>query len=281
MLSDITITLIQSTLHWEKREKNLDMFSGIIQAMQDPTDLIILPEMFSTGFTMNTKKCHEKMNGKTMEWMAAVAKGKKCAITGSLIVKEGKNFFNRLIWMKPDGKFDWYDKRHLFRMMEEDKHFAPGSEKLLVDLNGWKICPVICYDLRFPVWCRNRMISTSLKKKKGKNQKISRDKQAPEYDLLVVIANWPEIRRNAWRILLQARAIENQCYVAGVNRVGKDGNDISFSGNSEVVEPRGNTVISIKPYEEKSETAKLSWFELSQFREKFPAGLDADEFTLQ
>ncbi|MBA3706782.1 MAG: amidohydrolase, partial [Bacteroidetes bacterium] len=215
---DLKITIIQSNLHWENKEKNLEMFSKKIAAITDATDLIVLPEMFTTGFSMNPKKFAEIMSGPTIEWLKQKAREKKCVITGSFIAEENGNYFNRLVWMNSDGTYNTYDKRHLFRMADEHNHYNFGKSKLVVELKGWKICPLVCYDLRFPVWSRN---------------------VKSEYDVLIYVANWPERRNHHWRTLLLARAIENQCYSIGVNRIGADGNSIAHSGDSTVIDPRG------------------------------------------
>ena len=258
-MQDLKVTIIQSNLHWENIEANLKMFSDKISSIKEKTDVIILPEMFSTGFTMNNKPLAEKMNGKTFEWMKRMAKEKKCVVTGSIIIEERKKYYNRLIWMLPSGKFKTYDKRHLFRYAGEEKYYSAGKKKLIFELNGWKICPQICYDLRFPVWIRN------LNK---------------EYDVLIFVANWPERRNYPREALLLARAIENQSYVIGVNRVGKDGGDINHSGDSVVINPQGEIISKAKPNEETIMTVSLSYSALEEWRKKFPAWMDADEFTV-
>ena len=257
-MQDLNITCIQSDLYWEDKAKNLDMFSAKIASIQEPTDIIVLPEMFPSGFTMNVEQMGEPMDGATMKWLVQQAQNTECVITGSLIVKDDDAHFNRLIWMQPDGKFYTYDKRHLFRMMKEDHYFSPGKLKLIVEWKGWKICPLICYDLRFPVWSRNR----------------------DDYDCLIYIANWPEARKNAWSTLLKARAHENQAYVIGVNRVGNDGNQISFSGDSAVIDPKGETISTFEPGKENIKTGTLSHAKLQEFRNNFPAGMDADQFII-
>jgi omega-amidase len=203
-MNDLKITLIQSNLFWENKVKNLEQFSHKIDAISEATDLIVLPEMFTTGFSMSPEKLAENVNGETVKWMKATAHKKNCVVTGSFICEEGGNYFNRLLWVNADGTYSKYDKRHLFSMGDENNHYATGEEKLIVKLKGWKICPLICYDLRFPVWARNT-------------------KEA-SYDVLIYVANWPERRSYPWKTLLLARAIENQSYVIGSNRVGVDGN---------------------------------------------------------
>ena len=273
-MQDLNITFLQSELHWENIDKNLEMFSGKITAIKGITDLIVLPEMFTTGFTMNAKKLAEKMKGRTFSWMAQKAKEKQCVITGSFIVEENGKYFNRLIWMRPDGTYDMYDKRHLFRLANEQDHYTAGDKRIIVELKGWRICPLVCFDLRFPVWSRNKRVAV------GKVALGSGSTQ-PEYDLLIYIANWPERRSHPWKTLLLARAIENQCYVVGLNRVGNDGNNVYHSGDSAVVNPKGEIISKIKTKEETTETVKLSYKELEEFRKTFPVGLDADDFEVR
>lgn len=260
-MNDLKVTLVQSKLHWEDRKKNQEHFSGMLKKIKKgSTDIIILPEMFATGFSMNSAKLAEDMDGVSITWMRVMAAEKKAVITGSLIIKDGEDYFNRLIWMSPEGSLRHYDKRHLFRMAKEDQHFTAGRHKLIVEHKGWRICPLICYDLRFPVWCRN----TSSQK----------------YDLLVFVANWPVKRIMAWRQLLIARAIENQCYVAGVNRIGKDGNGINYNGNSALIDPTGKKISRTRASVQSVETVKLSANELEKTRRALPFLNDADEFEL-
>ena len=269
-MKNLHITLIQSTLHWENIDKNLNLFSQKISSIKEKTDLIILPEMFTTGFTMNAKACAEEPNGKTMEWLRKKAKEKNCVITGSIIVQDkapslkersgGEAFYNRLIWMKPDGTYEHYDKRHLFRLAEEEKTYSPGNKKIIVEINGWKICPLICYDLRFPVWSR-------------------RTKQE-DYDVLIYVANWPDQRIHAWKQLLIARAIENQCYVAGVNRIGNDGSMNHHSGYSALIDFKGEQLSKSNEDNESIETISLDKDALDHFRKKFPFEQDSDAFRL-
>jgi len=269
-MKDLNLTIIQSNLHWENIDKNLELFSEKISSIKEKTDLILLPEMFSTGFTMNAKACAEEMSGKAVEWLRSKAKEKNCAITGSMIIREktspfsgsteGVAYFNRLIWMKPDGTFEFYNKRHLFRLADEQKTYSTGNKKIITEINGWKICPLICYDLRFPVWSR-------------------RTKQE-DYDLLLYVANWPERRIHAWRQLLVARAIENQSYVAGVNRIGDDGHAIYHPGYSSIIDFKGEQQINTKPDQEFIETITLRRDALLDFRKHFPFEDDADEFRI-
>lgn len=274
-MNDLKISLIQADLHWENIDENLNMFSQKISAITETTDLIVLPEMFSTGFSMSPSIFAEPMSGKTVKWMAERASEKKCVVTGSFICEENGKYFNRLLWMKPDGTYTTYDKRHLFRMANEDDHYSAGENKIIVELKGWKICPLICYDLRFPVWSRNY-------KGKEESQK-SKEKNNPqyEYDILIYVANWPERRNHPWKTLLVARAIENQCYVVGLNRVGADGNKIEHSGDSAVINAKGEIISNIKSNQESTETVTLSFSELDNFRKSFPAILDADDFFIR
>ncbi len=260
MTKDLTITTIQSNLFWEDIEKNLNMFSEKISVINEKTDLIILPEMFTTGFSMSTEKFAEKMDGRTVSWMKEKAKEKNCVVTGSFICTENDKYYNRLVWAKPSGTYSTYDKRHLFSMAEENKYYTAGDKKIMEKINGWKICPLICYDLRFPVWSRNT--------------------NKHKYDLLIYVANWPERRSHPWKTLLLARAIENQSYVVGLNRVGNDGNEIYHSGDSAVINAKGEIISSTQPNEEKTETITLSYSELQEFRKQFPVLDDADEFHL-
>ena len=262
-MQDITISLIQTKLHWQEPDANLAMLEEKIWQIKGKPDLIILPEMFNTGFSMQAEKLAEPMNSKTFRWMKQQAAQSGAVVTGSFIVKEEGKYFNRLIWMEPDGNYATYDKRHLFRMADEHHHFNMGKQRLIRELKGWRICPMVCYDLRFPVWSRNLTAEGEL-----------------AYDLLLYVANWPEARSSAWNILLQGRAVENLCYVAGVNRVGKDGNNISYNGCSTVVDPKGQRLY----YAEDCETIHTLTLEaenLLTYRKKFPAYLDADRFSLE
>tara|TARA_B100000809_G_scaffold266826_1_gene331955 strand:- start:38 stop:823 length:786 start_codon:yes stop_codon:yes gene_type:complete len=260
---NLKVNIIQSELHWENVDQNLEMFAQKIEAISTPTDIIVLPEMFNTGFSMDSSELAEKMDGKTVAWMKDQAAKSNSVITGSLIIKENGNYYNRLIWAQPDSELYTYDKRHLFRMAGENNHFAAGEKRLVVSYKGWRICPLICYDLRFPVWSRN-----------------TDDNETPAYDCLIYVANWPAVRKQPWSKLLEARAIENQCYVIGVNRVGEDGKGIAYSGNSVVVNPKGDVISSIPENADTTESVDLSLAELNEFREKFPVSLDGDDFTL-
>jgi predicted amidohydrolase len=257
-MSTLKITSFQSYLFWENIDKNLQNLGLRLNSIREKTDLIVLPEMFSTGFSMNTSKLAEEMGGKTMKWMHDQARKFESVITGSLIIKESDKYYNRLIWMRPDGSHEQYDKRHLFGMGEEDKHYTAGTQKLFVELKGWKICPAICYDLRFPVWLRN------------KNE---------EYDLLLIVANWPEQRSLHWRSLIPARAIENQAFVVAVNRVGHDGNEVFHSGDSMCIDPNGK-VVYYKPNDEDLYTFTIHKNDLTETRRNLPFLKDADSFKL-
>lgn len=259
-MEDLNITIIQTHLYWEDAESNLKHFDSKINNIIIPTDIIVLPEMFTTGFTMNPKQFAEEHGGKGLRWMIEKAKHKKCVLVGSISVKDKGQFYNRLYWVKPDGSFQFYNKRHLFKMGNEDQFYTAGTEKLIIDYKGWKICPLICYDLRFPVW--------------SKNQKEN------SYDVLIYVANWPEVRAYPWKQLLIARAIENQSYVVGLNRIGNDGNGVSHSGDSAVINPRGELMSTIQSHEDKAETLSLSYNYLEDFRSKFPVLLDGDEFEI-
>lgn len=261
-MSPLTLTIIQTNLSWEDKKNNLAMLEQKISSIKEKTEIVVLPEMFSTGFSMKPEILGETMEGETVQWMQKIAREKKIILTGSVIIKEKENYYNRLIWMLPNGKYGYYDKRHLFAYAEEDKHYAAGNKRLIASVRGWKINLLICYDLRFPVWARQQ-----------------NPKDQPEYDVLIYVANWPERRVHAWKTLLQARAIENQCYVIGVNRIGDDGNKIHYSGESMIVDPIGE-VLHTKKNEEDIFTVTLDKSRLATTREKFPFWKDADGFEL-
>lgn len=263
-MQDLKVTIIQTDLVWRNPQKNLQQFDKLIAGIIEPTDLIILPEMFTTGFTMQPQELAEIDKGPTLKWMFCKADEKKCAVMGSYIVEDREKYFNRLYIVFPDGRSFSYNKRHLFRMAEEDKQFTPGDKNLVVKIKGWKLSLMVCYDLRFPVWCRN-----------------SYDGVNYGYDCQVFVANWPEIRSHAWKSLLTARAIENQSYVVGVNRIGPDGNGISHSGDSVVLDPWGLKISETKPHQESVETIALSASKLETFRKKVTFGLDWDKFELK
>ena len=275
-MSDLTFTLIQTNLYWEDKAANLKMLEEKINAVQLPTQIVVLPEMFSTGFSMNAADLAEEMNGPTVEWMKRIAAEKKIILTGSIIIKEAAHFYNRLIWMLPNGQYAYYDKRHLFAYASEDKHYTSGNKRLIASVNGWKINLQVCYDLRFPVWARQ---APSPRPNGLAGRALERAGGEVEYDVLIYVANWPERRMLAWRTLLTARAIENQCYVIGVNRVGTDGNDIYHSGNSMVRDAMGE-VLYEKETEEDVFTITLSKEKLIEVRSKLPFLKDADGFSI-
>jgi predicted amidohydrolase len=254
-MRDLTLTMIQTTLVWEDIDANLKHFDAEVDALNTPTDLIILPEMFSTGFSMSPEGSAEPMNGKAVTWMRNKAKAKNVVITGSLMVREHHHYYNRLIWAEPSGRLSTYDKKHLFRYAGEEKVYTAGKRRVTVELNGWKVRPFICYDLRFPIWTRNI------------NQ---------AYDLAIFVANWPAPRTAHWRILLQARAIENQIYVAAVNRVGEDGNGLQYDGFSTLIDPMGRRLFE-KEGQSCSQTLTVSHEDLVRYRAEFPAWMDADD----
>ncbi|MGB3008657.1 MAG: nitrilase family protein [Chitinophagaceae bacterium] len=284
-MSLLTLTTIQTNLHWENKTANLQMLEEKINSIREKTEIVVLPEMFSTGFSMKPEELAETMEGETVQWMKRVAAEKKIILTGSLIIKEEskKNsgqtetlrpeYYNRLIWMLPNGQFGIYDKRHRFAFAGEDNHYTAGTKRLIASVKGWKINLQVCYDLRFPVWARqNFSPNPSPKAEKGV-------KGEAEYDVLIYVANWPERRSNAWKTLLQARAIENQCYVVGVNRVGNDGNKIYHSGDSMIIDPMGE-VLYTKRDEEDIFSIALDKTHLDSTREKLPFLKDADGFII-
>ncbi|MBP6430255.1 MAG: amidohydrolase [Ferruginibacter sp.] len=267
-MSTLSITTIQVNLIWEDKVANLDAFEHKINNIQSPTEIVILPEMFSTGFSMQPSKLAETMDGETVNWMKRVSAQNKIVLTGSVIIEEEGNYFNRLIWMLPNGQYGYYDKRHLFAFGQEDKFYTAGNKRLIAQVKGFKINLQVCYDLRFPVWARQSPLSH----RRGDGGEV-------EYDVLIYVANWPQKRSHAWKTLLCARAIENQCYVVGVNRVGTDGNDIYHSGNSLVIDPLGQVLYHMAD-EEDINTIALSKDFLNDVREKFPFWKDGDGFSL-
>ena len=258
------IALVQANLYWENCTENLSHFEKMIADVSD-VNIFVLPEMFTTGFTMNTDSVSQKMDGSGVNWLKRMAKEKDAVFVASLIIEENKSSFNRLIWAFPDGRIDFYDKRHLFRMAGEHQHFSAGNKKQVITYKNIRFCPQICYDLRFPVWSRNSDGKTS----------------TPIYDCLIYVANWPEVRSDAWISLLKARAIENQVFVVGVNRVGKDGKGINYSGDSRVFSPKGEQLDSIISGEEMIDIVEINLEELNDFRKKFPVSDDADFFEIQ
>lgn len=258
-MENLKITIIQSELHWENAEANRAMFSAKIQNIKGETDLIVLPEMFSTGFSMNAEKLAETSDGKTLQWMISEAQKKNCAITGSVIISEKNHFYNRLFFVFPDGSFEKYDKKHTFTLAKENETYKAGNERLIVDYKGWKICPLVCYDLRFPVWARN----------------------TKKYDVLIYVANWPKVRTLAWDTLLRARAIENMAYCVGLNRIGFDGNDHEYSGHSAVYDVLGKQISTDDFEKEFSETLVLSMEHIETNRKHLQFLNDRDPFILK
>ena len=256
----LTFTLVQTDLFWEDKKANLLMLEEKILNLKDKTQIVVLPEMFSTGFSMLPNLFAETMQGYTIDWMKRIASTQKIILTGSVMIEEEGNYYNRLIWMMPNGQFGYYDKRHCFAYANEDKHYTAGKTKTIAQVNGWKINLQICYDLRFPVWVRQQ-----------KNNL---------YDAIIYVANWPERRSTAWKSLLVARAIENQCYVIAVNRVGKDGNDIEHSGDSMVINPLGE-ILYQKNNVEDIFTITIDKNTVEEVRNKFPFWKDADDFNIK
>ncbi len=252
------VALIQSPLFWENPQSNRNHFEEKINTITEKVDLIVLPEMFSTGFTMNPEAVSEQMEGETVRWMQLVAKTKKCAITGSLVIKEKDVFYNRLIFIFPSGEIQFYDKRHLFTLAGEDKVYTSGKKKLMLDYLGWRICPLVCYDLRFPVFSRN----------------------VEEYDLLLYVANWPKSRIEAWNILLKARAVENISYTIGVNRIGFDENNLEYNGHSQVIDFLGNYALEPQEHEDVF-LVELNKEKLIETRNNFGFLNDKDIFELK
>ncbi|MEO9872917.1 amidohydrolase [Ekhidna sp.] len=261
-MNNLNVSLIQANLHWEQIDANLAMFEEKIWSI-DKTDLIVLPEMFTSGFSMNPESLAEPPGGKTFRWMRQMAGQKQAAIVGSYIVKEKNSFYNRLHFVYPDGSSQHYDKKHLFNLADEGENYTAGSERLIVTYKGWRICPLICYDLRFPVWARSQ-----------------KSKERPyEYDLLLYVANWPDTRVNAWDTLLAARAIENLSYTVGVNRIGVDASKKSYNGHTAAYSALGKQ-LAFSSAEEIMNVELLAQ-ELLDYREKFPFQLDADGFDLK
>lgn len=256
-MTDLRVSLLQSDVHWHDATANRVLFQEKIRQLPE-TDLMILPEMFTTGFSMEASTLAERMDGESVTWMQQMAQERNAVVMGSLIIQENNQYYNRLIWMRPDGTHAHYDKRHLFRMAGECEAYTPGTERLLVELKGWKICPLVCYDLRFPVWSRNTPLS---------------------YDVVIYIASWPNKRRLAWQTLLRARAIENLAYCVGVNRVGTDANGHVYAGDSAAYNLLGEEVAHHE-HEEAATTITLSRQHLEETRKKLPWDVDADAFTI-
>ena len=257
-MQDLRVTLVQSHLHWEDAAENRALLSTKFKALRGTTDLVVLPEMFTTGFTMRSAELAEGMDGRTVAWMKEQARELDAALYGSVIIRENDRYYNRGLFVTPDGVETTYDKRHLFRFAKETDHYTAGEKRVVVDWRGWRILLQICFDLRFPVFARNR----------------------GDYDAALYVANWPEVRRYPWSQLLIARAIENQCYVVGVNRVGQDGNGHLYSGDSAMVDPRG-TVRGMEPSCEGLLNVRFDRLALDDFRAKFPVAMEADAFVLK
>lgn len=258
-MRDLRVSLVQSMLHWEDADSNRSMFARWLAPLAGATDLVVLPEMFTTGFTMQSRERAEDMDGPTMAWLRQQASTLDAAIYGSMIIVDLGRYFNRGLFVGPDGSVTTYDKRHLFRMAGEDAHYVPGDRRVVVEWRGWRILLQVCYDLRFPVFSRSRN----------------------DVDLMLYVANWPEPRRFAWSSLLVARAIENLAHVAGVNRVGMDGKGIHYTGDSVVLDPRGQELAAIGAGKEGVTTVTLEGAALLDLRAKFPTHLDADDFDLR
>lgn len=263
-MQDLNVAVVQADLEWENCEVNLARFDESLKHLKPNTDLLVLPEMFSTGFSINPRKISEKPDGRAFSWMQEKANSLNCAVTGSILIEESGNYFNRLFWISPDGTFETYDKRHLFRLGREFQVFTAGKKRSIVELKGWKILPLICYDLRFPVWSKNRYQNNNY-----------------EYDLLIYIANWPVTRSFAWQQLLIARAIENQTYCIGANRVGRDGKNIAHSGDSVILDFQGNSISKAETNKVQIIYGTLSPAPLQQFRNEFTVGADWDEFEIR
>lgn len=258
-MEDLRVSLVQTSIEWENHQANLSHYSSLIADLKGKTDLVILPEMFATGFTMHPAKVAEQMDGASVQWMAAQAMALEAAITGSLAIEENGQYYNRLFWVEPDGQFQTYDKRHLFTMAGEHIPYTAGSSRLIVTYKGWRICPMICYDLRFPVWSRNN----------------------EAFDVLIYTANWPDKRAYHWLTLLKARAIENQCYTIGVNRVGTDANGHNYNGDCCIVDPGWLKTIFHAEVDTLVHTETLSASHLQSVRQKLPFLADQGDFQIR
>ncbi|MCP4411742.1 MAG: amidohydrolase [Gammaproteobacteria bacterium] len=258
MMNNLTITMVQTSLVWQQPQANCDHISKVLLEHSTKTDLIVLPEMFNSGFTLEAMKVSESMDGETVNWMQELAIRHQAAVTGSLVIQENQQNYNRMIIAFPDGNLKWYDKKHLFRMAKEQERYNGGDKRVIVNWQGWRIALYVCYDLRFPVWCRNQN----------------------DTDLMLFIASWPAVRSFPWQTLLRARAMENICYVCGVNRIGTDANEIDYQGDSGVLDMAGKDICQLGN-QDIVQTVSLSAENLSRFREKFPAHLDADSFRVE
>lgn len=264
MKNQLSVALLQSDIYWHEPSKNRELFENQIKSIESTIDLIVLPEMFTTGFTMEAAHLFETMHGETIHWMKKMAIDKQAAITGSIIIEENNRYYNRLVWLDKNGTLLFYDKKHLFSLAGEHLNYTPGIDPIIIDLEGWKIRPAICYDLRFPVWLRNR---------------YNAEQKKYDYDLLIVIANWPTKRMVAWKTLLQARAIENQAIVVGVNRIGTDDNNHHYSGDSVVYNELGETLY-LKEGIADIGVVTLNKESLTNTRKHLPFLVDGDSFTI-
>ena len=259
MQEELNLAIVQTALIWEKPEENRNHLEKLISSASDTVDLVVLPEMFSTGFTMNPEPIAETMDGPSVSWMQQMAISKNMALCGSLVIQENEQYYNRLIFVQPNGRLTYYDKRHTFTLAGEHTVYTAGSKKLIVTYKGWRICPLICYDLRFPVWARN----------------------VEDYDLLIYVANWPVQRIKAWDSLLQARAIENMVYCAGVNRIGLDANNYEYNGHSAVYDVLGECLVMAKENSEELLELTLSKAHINKYRKKLQFLNDRDDFTIR
>lgn len=258
-MDSIRISIVQTDIVWENKQENLRLLHEKLQSLRGTTEVVVLPEMFSTGFSMQSEALAEANSGETITTLKQWASQFQLAICGSYIATDNGQFYNRAFFLAPEGEDFYYDKRHLFRMGRESDYFTAGNKRLVISYRGWNICLLVCYDLRFPVWSRN---------------------VNNEYDLLIYVANWPASRRLVWDTLLRARALENQCYVCGVNRTGTDGYHLEYDGGSKVYSAFGQEIVSLPDGQEGTATATLMRNSLNQFRERFPVWKDADEFHL-
>ncbi len=252
----LKISLVQMNVLWEDPSANIHHLEKMLH-LPPETDLLLLPEMWSTGFSMRPEFIAEKDNGPALQWMIQYSQKLNCAIAGSLSVEEDDKYYNRLYCVQPNGKIDHYDKRHLFSYGKEDQHYHAGDQRIIIEIKGWRIMPIICYDLRFPAWCRNNL----------------------DYELLIVVANWPKPRITHWDALLKARAIENQSYIAAVNRIGRDGSDLEYPGHSSIYDMNGHCIANTD-YHEGIETYTLDKSELTEYRKRFRFLQDRDHFSL-
>lgn len=265
-MSDLRTTLVQCDLRWEDPDANCEMLEELLGELGSAeTDLIVLPEMFATGFTMNSREMAEPMaQSRTVAWLRQQAESRGCVVTGSVAIEDNGSCYNRLIWARPDGSITHYDKRHLFRMAGEHERYGAGDERVIVELKGFRLLLSVCYDLRFPVWMRQHP---------GQEEHF-------EYDVMLCIANWPAPRRQPWRTLLAARAIENLAYVIGVNRVGEDAKGLAYAGDSMLLDFKGEPIVDRPRDQAFLHTVTLERQPLEDFRDKFPAWRDADDFEV-